>query len=159
MSAPGHAETNDAHAAHDHYEGIAADQAAPDEPESPAWLPLLGLGLLISGVLGYVLMQPAGKTAKELAAAAEPTPAPSASAAPAPEAPSEPQAARRPPRPMPSVVASGAMPRLARPMGSGVVQPGRPPGVFAVPGDPSRAGGARVAPAPGGADPHAGHNH
>jgi hypothetical protein len=160
MSAPGHAETSDAHAAHDHYEGIAADHAAPDEPESPAWLPLLGLGLLISGVLAYVLMQPAGKTAKELAAVAEPTPPPSANAAPAPEPPSDPQAARRPPRQMPSVVASGAMPRLARPMGSGVVQPGRPPGAFAVPGDPTRAGGVRVMPAPAGAaDPHAGHNH
>jgi len=151
MSAPGHASDSDVHEAHDHYEGIAADRAAPDEPESPAWLPLLGLGLLLAAVLGYVVTRPAGKTAKELAAAAEP-PAPSAapSAEPAPDA--APEGARRAPRAMGSAMMPPNMPRLARPAGS-VVQPGRPPGVFGVPG-------GRPAPAPGGApDPHAGHNH
>lgn len=152
MSAPGHASDSDVHEAHDHYEGIAADRAAPDEPESPAWLPLLGLGLLLTGVLGYVITRPAGKTAAELAAAAEPTPAPAAaSAEPAPAAERAPTPPRQP-RAMPMGSAGpGGLPRLPRP-GSSAIQPGRPPGVFTMPG------GNR--PAPGGAaDPHAGHNH
>ena len=153
MSVPGHASDSDVHEAHDHYEGIAADRAAPDEPESPAWLPLLGLGLLLTAVLGYVVTRPAGKTAKELAAATEPPAAASASAAPAAEAARSPEQARRPPRAMPmgSAMGPGNLPRLPRP-GASVVQPGRPPGAFGVPG------GKR--PAPGGApDPHAGHGH
>jgi hypothetical protein len=155
MSAPGHASDSDVHEAHDHYEGIAAVHAAPDEPESPAWLPLLGLGLLLTGVLGYVITRPAGKTAAELAAAAEPTAPATASAEPtppAPEAARQPNTPPRQPRVMPmGSAAPGALPRLPRP-GASVVQPGRPPGVFTMPG------GNR--PAPGGAaDPHAGHNH
>ncbi len=144
MSAPGHASDSDVHEAHDHYEGIAADRAAPDEPDSPAWLPLLGLGLLLFAVLGYVVTRPAGKTAAELAAAAEPTAA-AAEAKPAPEAE---RAPTPPPRARPA--APGNMPRLPRP-GASVVQPGRPPGVFTLPG------GNR--PAPGQPDPHAGHDH
>lgn len=144
MSAPGHASDSDVHEAHDHYEGIAADRAAPDEPESPAWLPLLGLGLLLFAVLGYVVTRPAGKTAAELAAAAEPTAA-AAEAEPAPEA-------ERAPTPPPRArsAAPGNMPRLPRP-GASVVQPGRPPGVFTLPGGNRRA--------PGQPDPHAGHDH
>lgn len=150
MSAPGHASDSDVHEAHDHYEGIAADRAAPDEPESPAWLPLLGLGLLLTAVLGYVVTRPAGKTAKELAAAAEPPATAAApSAAPTPAASAAP---RRAPRALGSAMPPGNMPRLARPAGS-VIQPGRPPGAFGVTG-------GRPGPAPGGApDPHAGHGH
>jgi hypothetical protein len=150
MSAPGHASDSDVHEAHDHYEGIAADRAAPDEPESPAWLPLLGLGLLLTAVLGYVVTRPAGKTAAELAAAAEPPPEPTAAASAAPAAERAPNPNPRQPRVMPmGSAAAGALPRLPRP-GASVVQPGRPPGVFAMPGN---------RPAPGQPDPHAGHNH
>ena len=47
MSAHGHATPGDAAASHDHhFEGIPADRPAPDEPRTPLWLPLVGMGLL-----------------------------------------------------------------------------------------------------------------
>ena len=82
MSAQGHAtaaETDESH--HDHYEGIPADRAGPDEPRTPLWLPLVGISLLLAALLAFVVTRPAGKTSAELAKEASPEPA--ASAAPA----------------------------------------------------------------------------
>jgi hypothetical protein len=69
-----HASEHDAHTAH-------AEPALP-EPESPAWLPLLGGGLFLLGLLGYLVTRtpdPEDEAAKAAAAASA-----SAAAVPAP---------------------------------------------------------------------------
>jgi hypothetical protein len=145
MSDHGHAVHAEPAASHDHhYEGEPADRPAPDEPKTPGWLPLLGIGLLLSGILGFVATQPAGKTREQLVQAA---PAPSAAA---PEANAAPMPEARPARPMPSGLRPGALPSaFPRLLGSGTP---RRPGQFAIPG--GSAPPRRPAP-----DPHAGHNH
>jgi len=90
MSAQGHATAADTDAAHhDHYEGIPADRAGPDEPRTPLWLPLIGISLLLVALLAFVMTRPAGKTGAELAKEASPEPsaapaAPAAAATPGP---------------------------------------------------------------------------
>jgi hypothetical protein len=87
MSAQGHATAADTDAAHhDHYEGIPADRAGPDEPRTPLWLPLVGISLLLVALLAFAVTRPAGKTGAELAKEASPE----ASAAAAPTQPTQP---------------------------------------------------------------------
>jgi hypothetical protein len=108
MSAHGHATPGDAAASHDHhYEGIPADRPGPDEPRTPLWLPLLGIGLLLTALLAFVLTRPPGKTGAELAA--EAVPAASVAAAPAPSASVNPRVRRLPPG-VASMFPQGGMP-------------------------------------------------
>jgi len=127
MSAHGHAAAephaagHDSHG-HDHaYEGIPADRPAPDEPDTPAWLPLVGIGLVLGSILAYIVTRPEGQTSAQLASAA---------AAVAPPAAAQPE--RRAPRALPSGFRPGALgSAFARPGAS--ARPGAP-GPFAMPG-------------------------
>ena len=68
MSAQGHATAADTDAAHhDHYEGIPADRAGPDEPRTPLWLPLVGISLLLVAMLAFLVTRPGenGRRARE----------------------------------------------------------------------------------------------
>jgi hypothetical protein len=161
MSAHGHAAA-DPHAAgddshgHDHaYEGIPADRPAADEPATPPWLPLVGIGLVLGTILAYVVTRPEGQTSAQLASAA-------AAVAPPPAQPEQPEAAAQPERRAPRALPSGFRPgalgsALARPAGS--ARPGAP-GPFAVPGGsaapPRRRPPAGAVPAHGepGHPPH-----
>jgi hypothetical protein len=128
MSAQGHATTGDAAASHDHhYEGIPADRPGPDEPRTPLWLPLIGIGLVLFALLAYVTTRPAGKTAAELASEA----APSASVVVAAALPGSAQPGAAMPQRMRGLpgVASAFQPRpsgSALPMGR--PRPAPPPG-------------------------------
>jgi len=106
MSEHGHG-SGAADADHHHeYLGEPANEA-PGEPVTPGWLTLLGVGLVLVLMLGYLATRPDGKTRAEL------TPASSANPTPAAAAPKAP-----PPTPSPE----------ARP--ANVVPPGfRPPGL------------------------------
>ncbi len=88
------------HSVSDRHDGGELD---PDEPRSPAWLPLLGGALFLMGGLALAVMQPAGRTAEELAA--EAVEEAKALAPPPPPAPVEPAPAAAAPQP-------GAAPRL-----------------------------------------------
>jgi hypothetical protein len=127
MSHASHHGPADASGGHDHhhFDGIPADEAAPDEPRTPGWLTLLGVGLVLSVLLAAALVRPDDKTRAQLtpntnagtaASAAAPTPAPSAA----------PRAVRPPMPGNPAGLPSGfPMPRLAM---SGVRAVPRPPG-------------------------------
>jgi hypothetical protein len=95
MSDHGHAATSDGHGDHhDDYLGIPADEAGPDEPATPGWLTLLGMGLVLSVMLAFLVTRPDGKTRAELTpgasasgnvnAAPPPAAAPAAAQAPTP---------------------------------------------------------------------------
>ncbi len=99
MSAQDHAphahgaDEHDADAAHD--DDHAHAEPPPPEPDSPAWLPLLGGGLFLLGLLGYLVMsspEPGEDDATNAAATAE---APAAKAPAARPAGSAVDAARR----------------------------------------------------------------
>ena len=130
MSDHGHAATSDGDGDHhDDYLGIPADAAGPDEPTTPGWLTLLGMGLVLSAMLAFLVTRPDGKTRAEL------TPATSASgaAAPAPAAPT-PAPAPTPVRPALDAIrpaGSASAAALARPGASGAPRLLKP-GQFAV---------------------------
>ncbi|HEY3498148.1 MAG TPA: hypothetical protein VGK73_25795 [Polyangiaceae bacterium] len=156
MSDHGHAAHAEAGGGHDYsYAGEPADRPAPDEPHTPGWLPLLGIGLVLSVILGFIVIQPDGKTREQLTAA---TPeAPATTAAPATAAPEGAANPERQPRALPSGFRPGAMPSgMPRILGSGT--PRRVgPGPFAMPGAAGDARRPPRQPPPG--DPHAGHDH
>lgn len=149
MSDHGHAAHAEAGGGHDYsYAGEPADRPAPDEPQTPGWLPLLGIGLVLTGILAFILIQPAGKTREQLTEASPQAPAGSAAPAAAdPEAAPAPE--RRVPRALPSGFRPGALPsgfpRLAGSAGS-PMRVG--PGPFAVPGAGPGAERRRPAPTP-----------
>ena len=131
MSAQGHATPGDAAASHDHhYEGIPADRPGPDEPRTPLWLPLVGIGLVLFALLAYVVTRPAGKTAAELTSEAAPPGSVAAAAAPpgsAQPGAALPQRMRR----LPGVASAFQPPppgSAPRPMGNAPARPGAPPG-------------------------------
>ena len=140
MSTHGHATPGDAVASHDHhYEGIPADRPAPDEPRTPLWLPLVGLGLLLLSLLVYAVTRPPAKTGVELAKEATPE----VSAAPAPAEPPNPRVRRLP------GLASVFPPSAGQP---GAGQPGAAPSAAAP--RPMASAGPRpfVRPTPAGGD-------
>jgi hypothetical protein len=126
MSAQGHATPDDA-ASHDHhYEGIPADRPGPDEPRTPLWLPLVGIGLVLCALLAYLVTRPAGKTAAELTSEAAPPGSVATAAAPPGSAqPALPQRVRR----LPGVASAfqppppGSAPRGLGDMPPGFVNP------------------------------------
>ena len=142
MSDHGHAASSEGHADHhDEYLGVPADEPGPGEPSTPGWLTLLGMGLVLVVLLGFVVSRPDGKTRAELApagsasgqAAAAPTPPPTPAANPG-----------RPTLDVARPAGSGPMGGIQlRPIPGGTPQPGRPPGQFAV-----RPGGSAAAPRP-----------
>ena len=141
MSAQGHAPAGDAAASNDHhYEGTPADRPGPDEPRTPLWLPLVGLGLFLFTLLGYVMTRPPGKTGDELAKEA----APEASATPpAPPAAAPNPRMRRLPQGLPSALAPGGF-------APGAAQPGMGPSGATAPGGaaprPAMGAPSRVGP-------------
>jgi hypothetical protein len=139
MSHASHHGPADASGGHDHhhFDGIPADEAAPDEPRTPGWLTLLGVGLVLSVLLAAALSRPDDKTRAQL------TPAASAEGAASAAAPTAPPRAARPPMPgNPAGLPSGfPMPRLAM---SGVRAMPRPPGG----GNPGTAPARPGAPSP-----------
>jgi hypothetical protein len=144
-----HAESGDGHDYQFH--GEPADRPGPDEPKTPGWFPLLGIGLVLAGILGFILMQPDEKTRAELAEAVPPAESVAAAAAPAPEAAPAP-AERRPPRALPSGLRPNVMP-----LASGATP--RRPGPFAMPAGSARALPPGHPPTPA-HPPHPGHeNH
>ena len=145
MSAQGHATAADTDAAHhDHYEGIPADRAGPDEPRTPLWLPLVGISLLLVAMLAFLLTRPAGKTGAELAKEASPEPSAAAAPAAQPAQPTQPGTAPNPRlRNLPPHVASA----LAQVRGTPVQPPPDAPGNAAPAGAAQPT--ARPRPAPG----------
>ena len=56
MSGHGHHDAGaDSHAGHDDHHETSSDDFPADEPRSPGWLPLLGGGLLLAGILAIVV--------------------------------------------------------------------------------------------------------
>jgi pyruvate dehydrogenase E2 component (dihydrolipoamide acetyltransferase) len=137
-----HDHSADDHAAGDHEDHDDHDdhdvEAIPPEPESPAWLPLLGAALFLLALLGFLLANTEETEPASAAATAEAAAAP----APTPEPAAAPAAAAASPRPRPMI------PRMPRPDGNTAANgaPGRA-------NPPTFPGGAR--PAPG----HEGHGH
>jgi hypothetical protein len=72
MSSTDHATGDDVHDAHDH------EPAPPPEPESPAWLPLLGGGLFLLGLLVFLFTRTPEPANAAEGAAAEPSKPPAA---------------------------------------------------------------------------------
>jgi len=123
MSEHGHAASSDGHGDHhEEYLGIPADEAGPDEPSTPGWLTLLGMGLVLSAMLAFLATRPDGKTRAELTPGASA----SGSAAPAPAAPT-PAPVPTPARPSLDAIrpagSASAAPRLLKP-GQFAVNPG-----------------------------------
>jgi len=85
MSGHGHHDAGaDSHAGHDdHHDETTSDDFPPDEPHSPAWLPLLGGGLLLAAVGVFLLLGSDDKPAESDVQAAAPVAAPAVPAAPA----------------------------------------------------------------------------
>ncbi len=110
-----------AHGDHDEAHADAGDvsdtdhhDAAPslDEPATPLWLTLLGVGLFLTGGILFVATREPGKTTAELTAS--PSAAPAESAVPSPVAPPAPGL------PQPAGQRPGTAP------GAGVAAPQRP---------------------------------
>ena len=56
MSGHGHHEADaNSHAGHDDHHETSSDDFPADEPHSPGWLPLLGGGLLLAGILAIMV--------------------------------------------------------------------------------------------------------
>jgi len=88
MSGHGHHDAGaDPHAGHDdHHDETTSDDFPPDEPRSPAWLPLLGAGLFLCAIFAFLLLGSDDKpneSEKQAAAPAAvvPTPVPAAATA------------------------------------------------------------------------------
>jgi hypothetical protein len=82
----GHGDPHDEAQGDDEHEHDDDHHAPPalEEPATPLWLTLLGIGLfLVAGIL-FIATRDAGKTAAELSGAAPTEGAPSAAAAPPP---------------------------------------------------------------------------
>jgi hypothetical protein len=79
---------HDAHDAHDAFTGEPVDTLPADEPRTPGWLPLLGLGLFVSAGVYFLVTgdHPEGATQK-LTPMELPAPPPQAVAQPAHVAP------------------------------------------------------------------------
>jgi hypothetical protein len=125
-----------------HFDGMPADEPSPDEPRTPGWLTLLGVGLVLSVLLALALRGPEEKTRAELAAgaaSAAPSAAPAASANPERPRPMRPAPAAGNPPGLPS-----GFPRLGM---SGFRPMPRPPGA-AAPGA-TAPGAAPMRPPPG----------
>jgi hypothetical protein len=134
---------------HDHFDGVPADVAGPDEPRTPGWFTLLGVALVLAVLLAVALSGPKDKTRAELARNADAA----ASAAPGAAAPASPPAqgaAPRPQRPSPMVQNAQGVPSgfpMPRPGMSGVRPMPRPAGGVPTP-DATAARPARPAPPP-----------
>jgi hypothetical protein len=122
-----HAEHDDEHAEGEHDQDHADQHAAQplDEPATPLWLTILGVGLFLTAGIFFVVTRDDAKTTAELTAAPNGA-APAASAAPAgspePPSPAALDAARaQPTRPMPP-------PGAGAPPPGGAAQPARRPG-------------------------------
>ena len=61
---------------------LAEEQLGPDEAPTPDWLPLLGIGIALLALFGWLVTRPTNMTADELATSSA---MPSSSAAPAGE--------------------------------------------------------------------------
>ncbi len=88
MSGHGHHHAGaDPHAGHDdHHDETTSDDFPPDEPHSPAWLPLLGAGLFLAAIFAFLLLgseDKPGEGEKQAIApvAAAPQPVPAAATA------------------------------------------------------------------------------
>jgi hypothetical protein len=117
---------------HHHFDGIPADEAPPDEPRTPGWLTLLGVGLVLAVLLAFALTGPADKTRAELARNAEGATSAAPSAVPA-----APTAAPRPARPSPMAGNPPGLPSgfpRPRPAMSGIRPMPRPTGAVMAPG-------------------------
>jgi len=143
MSDHGHAATSEGHADHhDEYLGVPADEPGPGEPSTPGWVTLLGMGLVLVVMLGFVVSRPDGKTRAELAPAGSAAPQAAAAPTPAPNPAPNPEVARpaRPPLDMFRPGGNASAGANARPVPSGQPRPARP-GPFAV-----GPGGSAAAP-------------
>jgi hypothetical protein len=85
-----HDDGADLHAGHDdHRDETTSDDFPADEPRSPGWLPLLGGGLLLAAIFGFVIFGSDGPSAEPgeqaaaLPAAAAPAAQPAVRPAPA----------------------------------------------------------------------------
>src|SRR6187549_2370146 len=75
----------DSHASHDdHHDETTSDDFPADEPRSPGWLPLLGGGLLLAAILGFVVFGSDDQAAEAGKEAAAPAAAAPSAARPAP---------------------------------------------------------------------------
>ncbi len=83
MSGHGHHDAGtDPHAGHDeHHDETTSDDFPADEPRSPGWLPLLGGGLFLAAILGFVLLGSDEKPSETKEAAVPTAVAPSAAPA------------------------------------------------------------------------------
>jgi hypothetical protein len=147
-------ESHSAHA-HDVYEGTPADTIPPDEPHTPGWLPLVGVGLVLAAILFFAVgHEDSASAAAAGSASAAPEAPPAPANAPTPPVRPEGSAAARLPG-LPGIPSAFMRPRpgaSALPMQPGVRAPGQ------APGNPSAPGPRPVRRPPPEGD-HAGHGH
>ena len=75
MSGHGHHDAGaDLHADHDDHDETTSDDFPADEPHSPDWLPLLGGGLFLAAIFGFVLLGSDDKDDKTAAEGAKAAP-------------------------------------------------------------------------------------
>ena len=102
----GHGDPHDEAGADEHDEHDHDDDhhAAPvlEEPATPLWLTLLGIGLFLVAGIAFVASRPSGKTTAELTAAGNAEAAASAAPAPAPNPAAAPNPALRVAAPQPN---------------------------------------------------------
>ncbi|HEX2874853.1 MAG TPA: hypothetical protein VHP33_26565 [Polyangiaceae bacterium] len=95
----GHGDPHEAHGEGQEHDEHDDDHHAPpalEEPATPLWLTLLGLGLFLLAGIVFVITREDGKTSAELAAVPAGEAAASAAAAPAPAPAPNPAAAPNP---------------------------------------------------------------
>jgi pyruvate/2-oxoglutarate dehydrogenase complex dihydrolipoamide acyltransferase (E2) component len=150
-----HHEAGGDDAAHDHhaFDPEPIRELPPDEPQTPLWLPALGLVLLV--IFGIYLALGDGEAPGEGVSATAEAPADAtAPAAAAPAAPPAQGAGEPAPRPLDQLSPEQrqALEERVRNLRE-QRQPGAPPGIGPIPG------GAPARPAPPARDPHEGHGH